>query len=207
MKTHPMLFNTEMVKALMAGNKVQTRRPVRHQPFYSTEIIPSWVFPRTKAEAEKGGCGLLFPNAKDHVLKLSGIEIGDLIYVRETYTIKPAMEYGEAGDPAYKADGYYSADKWTPSIHMPREYSRLTLKVTGVRIERVRDISSLDARHEGFLNTKTENGTIGPKDKFKETWQNTYGDSWANNDWVWVIDFEVIHQNVDHYLAAQEGAA
>lgn len=222
MKVKPMIFNTQMVRALLDGNKTQTRRPVKHQPFFSTSVIPSWVFPRNQAEVARGDSGLLYPNAKSSVLALSGYTPGDLIYVRETFGFIRPMDFGELPDVAYKADGYWSLKKWKPSIHMPREFSRITLKVTGVRVERIQGISEADAVAEGFRpkfdkeHPETVEGPNGnehevfpfksPIDGFKDTWKKIYGDHWQNNGWCWVIDFEVIHKNVDHYIALQEAA-
>ena len=156
MKVKPMIFNTQMVRALLDGNKTQTRRPVKHQPFFSTSVIPSWVFPRNQAEVARGDSGLLYPNAKSSVLALSGYTPGDLIYVRETFGFIRPMDFGELPDVAYKADGYWSPKKWKPSIHMPREFSRITLKVTGVRVERIQGISEADAVAEGFRPKNTQ---------------------------------------------------
>lgn len=107
-------------------------------------------------------------------------------------------------------DGRYFGEKFwrkRPSIHMPRWASRLTLKVTGVRVEQVRDISKEDAIREGFAGG---HGSIHgymysatPQEHFSNTWQKIYGESWNRGDWVWVIDFEVIRMNVDDYLRAQ----
>lgn len=95
---------------------------------------------------------------------------------------------------------------WRPSIHMPRWASRLTLKVTAVRVERVQDISETDAVKEGFEGWDDDvTGGWTAFDEFSQTWFGIYGEeSWNRNDWVWVIDFEVIRQNVDEYLRAQE---
>tara|TARA_Y100000034_G_scaffold125849_1_gene176188 strand:- start:444 stop:1064 length:621 start_codon:yes stop_codon:yes gene_type:complete len=206
MKVKPMIFNPDMVRALMDGNKTQTRRPVKHQPFLSS-VLPSWVFPRNKSEVALGESGLLYPNAKESVLALSGYSVGDLIYVRETFSETDIR-------PAYKADSddgiHCIVKRWTPSIHMPRWASRLTLKVTSVRIERVQNISPNDCIAEGF---RGGHGSIPgymysatPKEHFSETWKQIYGDHWDSNGWCWVIDFEVIHQNVDSYLKNLEAA-
>lgn len=213
MKVKPMIFKTQMVRALLDGNKTQTRRPVKHQPFFSTSVIPSWVFPRNKSEVARGDSGLLYPNAKLSVLALSGYSPGDLIYVRETFGLIRPMDFGELPDVAYKADGYWSLKKWKPSIHMPREFSRITLKVTRVRVEPVQNISESDAIAEGFSSSlhhlpAPHVGSVGNTAvaEFSEAWQEIYGDHWENNEWCWVIDFEVIHKNVDHYIALQEAA-
>ncbi|PHS64373.1 MAG: hypothetical protein COB09_08340 [Thalassobium sp.] len=220
MKVKPMIFNTDMVRALLDGRKVQTRRPFKLQPFYSTSFFPSWVFPRNKSDVKAGDSGLFYPNAKSNVLALSGYSVGDLIYVRETFRLLDSNDqcdceypcnHPQQGYPVYFADDQNNERKWKPSIHMPRWASRLTLKVTGVRVERVQDISNADCIVEGFTGG---HGSIPgymysatPKEHFCDTWQTIYGESWERNDWVWVIDFEVIRQNVDTYLKKQEHAA
>lgn len=208
MKTHSMLFKTDMVKALLAGNKTQTRRPMKDQPEEIPESDGDYWFSSNKAgtTVRISTLSRMLREDPKFINLVSPWEIGDLIYVRETYAIKPAMEYGEAGDPVYKADGFYTPKKWIPSACMPREHSRLTLKVTGVRVERVRDISKQDAEKEGFKlpPTSYQGFAIGARANFIFNWERTYGDSWKRNDWVWVIDFDAIKQNVDHYLAVLE---
>lgn len=232
MKVKPMIFNTAMVKALLDGRKTQTRRPVKHQPFFSTSVIPSWVFPRNKAEVSRGDRGLLYPNAKSSVLALSGYSPGDLIYVRERFCIggidetdrehpNDRQQFVHQDAPSHPIPYEACIRKailiddvvWKPSIHMPRSASRITLKVTGVRVERVQNISESDAIAEGFSSSlhhlpAPHIGSVGNTAvaEFSEAWQEIYGDHWENNEWCWVIDFEVIQKNIDHYIALQEAA-
>lgn len=145
MKVVPMIFNTEMVKALLDGRKTVTRRPV-------------------KVDYERGMKGPVVRGRNGEVSVLSfaptaGLcpfgNVGDLIYVRETFRLfNRSDECGcsdycncpPSGTPIYLATcGDDSESKWKPSIHMPRTASRLTLKVTNVRIERVQDISEEEA--------------------------------------------------------------
>lgn len=152
MKVKPMIFNTEMVKALLDGRKTVTRRP--------------W-----KGNSHKP------------------CNIGDLLYVRETH--------GDAGVRlTYKADNdgaHCKVKRWIPSIHMPRSISRITLKVTDVRIEKLNDLRKSDeqVKKEGFENWP----------QFKHVWESIYGQS-NPNDYVWVIEFEVIRQNIDKHLSS-----
>lgn len=220
MNIKPMIFNTEMVRALLDGRKLQTRRP-----------MPEWQKPKKNVSGESGMEWIsiaqrdarwgfaLYGNTEDECMsKYTGwlcpfAAPGDLIYVRETFRrFDSSNECGcseapcgcpRTGTPIYFSDCSCSESKWTPSIHMPRWASRLTLKVTGVRVERVQDISEADACLEGI----TSRADQWRRDAFKDTWQTIYGDSWEHNDWVWVIDFEVIRQNVDEYLKKQERAA
>ncbi|EAQ2729811.1 hypothetical protein ACFFVY_003455, partial [Salmonella enterica] len=81
-------------------------------------------------------------------------------------------------------------EKWTPSIHMPRWASRITLEITDVRVERLNDIRECDAKAEGG---QTECTLIGDKyyPGFRSLWKSIYGEeSWAANPWVWVIEFK-----------------
>lgn len=165
MKVKPMIFNTEMVKALLDGNKTVTRRP--------------W-----KGNSHKP------------------CNTGDLLYVRETFRLyNNSDECGcsdhcscpPTGTPLYFATHDDGESKWKPSIHMPRHASRITLKVTDVRIEKLNDLrkSYEQVKKEGFDNWP----------QFKHVWESIYGQS-KPNDYVWAIEFEVIHKNVDKYLSS-----
>ncbi|EKO3685631.1 hypothetical protein P0F39_002683 [Vibrio metschnikovii] len=198
MKVKPMIFNTEMVKAILDGRKAVTRRPV-------------------KVDYERGMNGPVVrgKNGEVSVLSFAPIaglcpfgNVGDLIYVRETFRLfNNSDECGcsdhcscpPTGTPIYLAtSGDDSESKWTPSIHMPRSVNRLTLKVTGVHIEKLNDLrkSEEQIKKEGFENWP----------RFKHVWESIYGQS-NPNDYVWVIEFEVIHQNVDKYLESIGEAA
>lgn len=234
-KTTPMLFNSELVLALLAGNKTQTRRIVKHQPFVS-DVFPSLVFPKNKNELQEGA-GLFYPNAKSSILAMCPFGgIGDLIYVRETFRLfNSADECGCAdfpcpcpsdNTPIYRANFNDHEAVWKPSIHMLRWTSRLTLKITDVRVERIQDISEQDAKAEGLKHHDLYNEWGGlerhpdsrgkvpqwrwyekPQNAFKHLWNSVYPESWNKNEWVWVMDFEVIHKNVDLVLAEMEQAA
>lgn len=213
MKVVPMIFNTEMVKALLDGRKTVTRRPV-------------------KVDYERGMKGPVVRGRNREVSVLSfaptaGLcpfgNVGDLIYVRETFRLfNHSDECGcsdycncpPSGTPIYLATcGDDSESKWKPSIHMPRTASRLTLKVTNVRIERVQDISEEEAIKEG-INKHHQlpafKSPIGyhtsPAYAYEELWNSIYG-NWDENPYVWAIEFEVIHQNVDEYLESTKETA
>jgi len=208
-----------MVRALLAGNKTQTRRIIKKgQP------TNQWEAPDPR---------IIYPCKY-------GKE-GDLLYVRETcrakeLSDKEAEKYCD-GDkyeiPPYGLDGvFYEADKafieientieasdaWgemsiyrgnhgakVNSIHMPRWASRITLKVTHVRVERVQDISGPDAVEEGICGADICYGIS--KDEanilqYKSLW-NSINNNWDENPWVWVVCFEVIQINVDEYIRNQ----
>ncbi len=144
---------------------------------------------------------------------------GDRLWVRETWCELRVGHFNELGFPrdllvtrydhprrngaAYRATCSAEGDairggygyRWKPSIHMPRWASRITLEVTGVRVERLRDIRAADAEAEGFYTKFCSSGGIGGSavDKFSQLWRDTYGrGSWLDNPWVWVIEFKRI---------------
>lgn len=180
MKARPILFQSDMVRAILDGRKTQTRRVVKPQPQGFDAHKMDW------------GCPYGQP--------------GDLLWVRETVWIE------SDGTPVYRADGEFLDGwtqrglRWRPSIHMPRWASRLTLRVTGVRVQRLQEISCADAACEGM----GFHGCMGiPGDKewlrmhFQQLWEDINGvESWGANPWVWVIEFEPTRANVDEVLEA-----
>ncbi|WP_230887235.1 hypothetical protein [Escherichia coli] len=186
MKERGMIFNDEMVRAILGGNKTQTRRIVEEK-FYGRAVA---------AELLAKHCPYGQP--------------GDRIWVRETYRV-----HGKATDVAtlvYRASVRNSwteqthrvpvevcnkpvSEKWTPSIHMPRWASRILLEITDVRVERLHDMSEADAKAEG-ATPATYN--ITPPEAvyrvgFGDIWRSIYGqDNWLSNPWVWVIEFKRI---------------
>lgn len=186
MNERGMIFNAEMVRAILDGRKTQTRRPIKWKQTRFTEM----------AERDDGS---LWPWAED--CERGGDiwfacpfgEVGDRIWVRETFCAVPDHEE-PAGCSAllYAADGNGPYGKWTPSIHMPRWASRLTLEITGVRVERLRDLSEDDAKSEGI--TPPSGGVLPGWEyriNFRDLWMDIYGtDNWEANPWVWVIEFK-----------------
>jgi hypothetical protein len=197
MKERPILFNGEMVKAILDGRKTQTRRMVKPQPLWVAD--PSVPFSTPDADP-KG------------MIKSPFGAIGDRLWVRETWGL---MAYHDTTDWCRDSiNGLSEADCreryvvehsanwklpnesafWRPSIHMPRWASRITLEITGVRVERLQDISDFDAFQEGSPSAA---GTItGPycmsfKQGFRDLWQSIYG-NWDANPWVWVYEFRKI---------------
>jgi hypothetical protein len=208
MRERPILFNADMVRAVLNGRKMQTRRKVLHQPRRS-DILPNLVFLRNKLEAKKyPPAGWIYPNAMEQILSLCPFgAVGDRLWVRETFRV-----HSRATDVAtlvYKASEQQSwtqqthrvpiencnkpavIDKWSPSIHMPRWASRITLEITDVRVERLQNISGEDARSEGFAYENSH--VLGDIDEFSRVWMSIYGaESWQANPWVWVIEFQHI---------------
>ncbi|EEA8681512.1 hypothetical protein AH845_004831 [Salmonella enterica subsp. enterica] len=208
MKERGMIFNAEMVNAILSGRKTQTRRPIKWKQTRFTEI----------AERDDGS---LWPWAED--CERGGDiwfacpygEIGDRIWVRETWqvihdhidepshvedrTYAPSIPkekdrywhtvYAEHfGDESREERGF----PWRPAIHMPRWASRILLEITDVRVERLRDLSEEDAKSEGIIPSA---GGVLPgweyRINFRDLWMDIYGtDNWEANPWVWVIEFK-----------------
>lgn len=183
MAIKPILFNTEMVRAILDGRKSCTRRTVRHD----VEAILNSPYHKDHPEVED----------KQIISKLCmpPYQPGDILYVRETFIQAAAHIFW------YKADGksWMSKDLlWKPSIHMPKEAARIWLKITDVRVERLQEISAESALAEGadkYIHTNgelNENLTIT---SFIGIWNSTIKKSdldrygWNTNPWVWVIEF------------------
>lgn len=215
----PILFNTEMVKAILDGRKTVTRRVVKEKGWDITGQ-PKWangefwfnVCMKNKEENAK--------TATCHLLKPPYVA-GDILYVRETWRVRNVygdftrqdrvaeIEFKAGGKNSYMniyEDSVYSK-AWRPSIHMPKDAARIFLRVTDVRIERLQDIDCEDARKEGCDGRcdVPSNGAEGvlscitrdfSLEKFQSVWDSTIKPSdickygWNANPYVWVIDFE-----------------
>lgn len=200
----PILFNTEMVRAILDGRKSCTRRIVKPQQFIG--LLPDKCkngvpeeFLKKKKLMFKPYCDMTDIELINTAYK-APYQPGDILYVRETW-----MDY--AGLTMYKADcDIYRLDSlnfagfgWKPSIHMPKEAARIWLKVTNVRVERLQEISAESALAEGadkYIHTDgelDENMTIT---SFIGIWDSTIKKSdldsygWDASPWVWVIEFE-----------------
>lgn len=196
LKAKPILFNTEMVRAILDGRKTVTRRVVKPQPV----VLNSLVIPPYK--------------------------VGDILYVRETWRIWKAHRYDADAFIDFRSGGYgtilrfvhgctdladrddydhfirkWGVDgKWHPSIHMPKKAARIFLRVTNVRVERLQDCGNMQAKDEGCSCcsqfARIWDGTIKKSDLVK------YG--WAANPWVWVIEFEMVKADY-HYIEKANG--
>ena len=145
---------------------------------------------------------------------------GDRLWVRETWQSVPfgphrdwpgcpdlrpqkPSEWNRTAVVIWRADGEMPGPEiWSPSIHMPRWASRITLEITGVRVERLQDISEDDAAAEGVgpgyvPNSLGSTTCVGCRPMFARVWRDINGpDSWAANPWVWVIEFKRIEGGV-----------
>ena len=184
-KTRPILFNTEMVKAILDGRKTVTRRVVKHD----IEAILNSPFKKQNLDVPD----------KQIIEKIckEPYEVGDILYVRETWSEWTGGYLYKAWTGPFPQPGGGSNMRWYPSIHMPKEAARIFLKVTGVRTERLRDITIDEIRKEGLSSMAVHAGDkeIAYKE-WEILWDKTikrenldkYG--WSANPWVWVIEFE-----------------
>ena len=181
------LFNTEMVRAILDGRKTVTRRVIKPQPndLYFQENA---LMPVEKVYCDQGWYG--------RELK-APYKPGDYLYVQETYGTY-SKTYGTTPNLYYKADGDAPENiKWKPSIHMPKEAARIFLQVKDVKVERLCEISGEDLLKEGIDKKTLFDGPVSKAfNKFIDIWNSTikpedldkYG--WHANPWVWVIEFE-----------------
>lgn len=183
MAIKPILFNTEMVRAILKGRKNCTRRIVKHD-------VEAYCKEHPEVEDKQIISKLCMPPYQP----------GDILYVRETW-------YEDGYRFMYRADyscteiffkgGHEVKLKWHPSIHMPKEAARIWLKVTDVRVERLQDITSDQICREG-VETEYPNVLNGEEKRyaFSILWNSTIKKSdldrygWDANPWVWVIEFE-----------------
>lgn len=180
-----MLFNGEMVQAILEGRKTVTRRAVKFKAGWNpkfTGYIPD---------------GAVLYGSNNTPAAKSPVQVGDVLWVRETWSpvnVRPRRYIYKADVDRRIGEGVGLPLRWHPSIHMPRETARIFLRVTDVRVERLQSMSHEDAEQEGCWCD--EGGLAMPRDKFAEVWDSTikpadrptYG--WESNPWVWVIEFE-----------------
>ena len=177
----PLLFQGEMVRATLDGRKTQTRRT---RGLDKVNADKSSVFVRMQV-LKCGSLAAVFENGNGELgaEKSPSGKPGDHLWVRETWGWDD--EDPSAVNPRYRAT-HFSADRWVPSIHMPRWASRITLEVESVRVERLQEISEADARAEGIWQP---NWPLA----WKTLWESINGPgSWEANPWVWVIQFKRI---------------
>ncbi|MHA4212418.1 hypothetical protein ACXP0Y_22790 [Klebsiella pneumoniae] len=208
MKERGMIFNGEMVRAILDGRKTQTRRIMAPQPepcprgghWWPSNVFKIMLHVEDEMQNGKGGWGGLVGDACPFG------DVGDRIWVREAFasglSTKSTLAYRATHKREDLEDGFYDTIKWTPSIHMPRRASRILLEITGVRVERLNAISEEDARAEGIIDGGCLNcgepepcGCANPEpdatDAFAYLWQSIYGqESWNADPWVWVIEFK-----------------
>lgn len=206
----PILFNTEMVRAILDDRKTVTRRVIKPKDgFYVSDYNNKSIL----FEHE------MVPHCS--YMKDAPYQVGDILYVRETWYYESHMEDLTDGEPdlpngkyshryIYKASSTdypvnvgVGEHRWKPSLHMPKEAARIFLRVTDVRVERLQEIDRLWRNYdeEGMRNPKTENISIAMQERFIKTWNSTLKKSdidrfgWQANPWVGVIKFERCEKN------------
>lgn len=224
MKERPILFSGPMVRALLAGTKTQTRRICKPAMAHNLSHVVEVPDPQERGQIyngttfgdEEGGIQFASP--------YGGMR--DRLWVRESHWwfkdecdhetgyYPPALT---ADDVEYRADGENKRHGWRPSIHMPRWASRITLEITGVRVERLHEISESDAIAEGIPEESescercgdcgwlciggepqqcdAQGCGDGAIDAYRALWEEINGPgSWAQNPWVWVVEFKRVQQ-------------
>lgn len=191
MPIKPILFNTEMVRAILDGRKTCTRRICKDA---NECTVPDMEF----YNADKRTYAVHNFADKEQMEQLSTAErtcpicTGDILYVRETWKEAPKGYYYYED---WQKDDIADVTKWKPSIHMPKEAARIWLKVTNVRVERLQEITEVQAQAEG-CNSGLLTGACTARGQFEDLWNSTVKKSdldrygWDASPWVWVIEFE-----------------
>ena len=218
MKERPIIFSAPMVRAILAGTKTQTRRVVKpigqDYGFVLQDYGDGWLPYRS----DDGELPMKGDNEIPHSCPYG--QPGDRLWVRETWQAffedevspdrprGPRHTLGIPAQPERKSFVFYKADgpgpfhpdgfapSWRSPLHLRRKYSRITLEVTNVRVERLQDISEADARAEGAPELLSVDGgyvehAMGcHRDGFEHLWASINGPgSWDANPWVWVVEF------------------
>ena len=211
----PILFNTDMVRAILDGRKTVTRRVIKPQPAPDLKYKLGICFDGDRKDIGKfafclSSCGEIMHFVSPPCFP------GDILYVRETWaeiknTDSSRIKYVYRATDTYPfgVKGYIVKFKWRPSIHMPKKAARIWLKVTDVRVERLQDMSRDDAIKEGIHYCECPDGYTWKEQAdmnkcyittmwaMKALWNSTIKKSgidlygWDANPWVWVIEFEL----------------
>lgn len=187
MAIKPILFNTKMVRAILDGRKDATRRIVKG-------FIPDDAVWGYTAFTPKGyiSCRGTFADGYGEKFFKLPCESGDILYVRETWKKAPNGYYYYED---WQRNDIADVTKWKPSIHMPKEAARIWLKVTNVRVERLQEITEVQAQAEG-CNSGLLTGACTARGQFEDLWNSTVKKSDIDrygldaNPYVWVISFE-----------------
>lgn len=208
-RAKPILFNTEMVRAIQDGTKTVTRRVIKPQPKFKLAYtyagggrdvrIGKWSYPYENAYKSWGDEFKLPKSITDEDLGkywTPPCHADDILYVRETWA--KISDWIDCDPDCGIFDGYiYKSEwgndevehpSWRPSIHMPKEAARIFLRVTGVHVERLQDCGNMQAKDEG-CNCCSQFARIWDS-TIKKSDIERYG--WNANPWVWVIEFEKV---------------
>lgn len=211
MKESPIPFKGDMVRAVLSGQKTQTRRPMKPIPVYPD------AFDGLRREIHDGQVHFWASGAElpAHKFRCPYGQPGDRLWVRERWAadmsfddLPPRMLPPRGMPIYYHATAQCMDYKWRPSIHMPRWASRITLEITDVHVERVQDITNDEAVAEGAYEVRKVGDDIAhatwtmdgldwrydtPREAFVATWDSIYaadGLGWDVNPWVWVVAFK-----------------
>lgn len=214
MADRPIIFSAPMIRALLDGRKTQTRRIIKPSPEFCgggrSRDPQNWNDPDAWGwENYDEGCWDLL---SEGYTGRPFYAPGDRLWVKEAWRVDaewddcPPREFDGADAIHYEADGEQRLHLWgnpfTPGrlrspIHMPRCFSRLTLIVTDVRVQRVQEISRGDAMEEGCPFANMADGP-NPRDWYRDIWNSIHGpDAWDANPWVAAISFTVHRCNID----------
>lgn len=210
MKERPIIFSAPMIRAILDGSKTQTRRIVKGAQADWTPVAPRvyWPLVVDRHGEERPGSvtyGAGNEDGSDWFPCPYG-KPGDRLWVRETWAphfmyegVRPAdIPIDDQSCLFYMADGAITggcldsqrAKRWRPAIHMPRKASRIDLAITGVRLERLQDISRGDAMAEGCPFANMASGP-DPRQWYAGLWDQINGaGSWEANPWVWCLEFK-----------------
>jgi hypothetical protein len=201
MKERPILFSAPMVRAILEGRKTQTRRLVgpRHVMCVGRPELADcpygepgdrlWVRETFAIECSVDGIDQPLPHDDGRPHRRHHHEHGESWWQQPHYrATDPAPELCITDKDGYEVPGV----QWKPSIHMPRWASRITLRVTSVRVERLQAITESDAWAEGVHPDWCGVDEHGPRASFSALWDQINGAraSWDSDPWVWVIGFE-----------------
>lgn len=211
----PILFNTDMVRAILDGRKTVTRRVIKPQPKMILSFnlagygYEKWSYPPPKAY-ELWGEKYKWPDnitkEDKNLLWTPPCHVDDILYVRETWH-KYTKRVGQGqschikefyGYKASVANSEDAEEKWCPSIHMPKEAARIWLKVTDVWVERLQDITEEQAKAEGV--TYEQAGEAG-----YERWTPSFydpdsgGEPWYVGAYAWIWNSTIKKPDIDHY--------
>ncbi|EMG5749158.1 hypothetical protein V5E82_004054 [Yersinia enterocolitica] len=187
-KEKGILFNAEMVQAILSGRKTQTRRIISEKTLH--------LFGVAASAGECHPIELCDQRSQSYYLDFCPLgKPGDQLWVREAFAAGLCTESTLAYRATHKTEdleeGWGETIKWTPSIHMPRWASRINLLITGVRVERLQAITLGDICKEigcGLYDFRP--ATYGFQ-VWEKLWKSIYGEeNWEANPWVWVINFE-----------------
>lgn len=230
MSVKDILFKGSMVRAILDDIKIETRRILKPQPSPVGGKIPGAIFSNDFHWPTGLGMGVVsckpFPPEKYLKKYPLRYQVGDVLWVRETWRADARFDHKSPSEItsahpnitylATSGPDYFNVEgKTRVSIHMPRRFSRLTLKVTGVKVQRLQEITDKEALNEGVeaavapvagqdICIDGEYWPGGPRRMFKQLWDSINekrGFSWDDNPWVAAYTFKVHKCNIDTYLA------